>query len=188
MAKYNSSGWHYQSERHSKAKRTGHAGGNYAKHFAESHPLSPDSLAKRTHKWKEGTKRIGHKTEALFGRHFGEPNPLSQASLSKRTHRWKAGTKRIGHKTKILFSRHFGKAEKKLTTKQKKHIAEIIKHEHKEMALTHPRKVGGNSGMFYLKAGKIHKTNPRKDTRIKAEHKRSKHDDSWRGDVKGSRF
>jgi hypothetical protein len=30
MAKYNSSGWHFQSTRHSNARRTGHAGGKYA--------------------------------------------------------------------------------------------------------------------------------------------------------------
>jgi hypothetical protein len=30
MTKYSGSGWHFQSERHSKAKRTGHAGGYYA--------------------------------------------------------------------------------------------------------------------------------------------------------------
>jgi hypothetical protein len=30
MAKYNSSGWHFQSTRHSNARRTGHAGGTYS--------------------------------------------------------------------------------------------------------------------------------------------------------------
>lgn len=36
MAKYSGQGWHYQSERHSKARRLGHAGGQYAKHYGRS--------------------------------------------------------------------------------------------------------------------------------------------------------
>jgi hypothetical protein len=42
MAKYNSSGWHFQSDRHSKARRTGHAGGTYESEriraIVEKHP------------------------------------------------------------------------------------------------------------------------------------------------------
>jgi hypothetical protein len=42
MARYNSKGWHFQTDRHSRAKLTGHAGGNYAseriKKILRKHP------------------------------------------------------------------------------------------------------------------------------------------------------
>ena len=40
MAKYNSQGWHYQSTRHSNARKYGKAGGTYARHreFLKENP------------------------------------------------------------------------------------------------------------------------------------------------------
>jgi flagellar basal body-associated protein FliL len=38
MAKYSGSGWHFQSERHSKARTTGRAGGTYAEQLHSEYP------------------------------------------------------------------------------------------------------------------------------------------------------
>jgi len=102
MAKYNGSGWHRQSVRHSRARRLGHAGGTY-KH------------------------------------------------LDKKT------------KNKIL-------------TKIKKST----------ISPTHARRIRPYEGLYYLKAGKIHRQDLQKDRHIKAIHKRNKQDDTWRGDDKPS--
>lgn len=86
------------------------------------------------------------------------------------------------------YARRFGRADgKNLTKTQEKTLKTKIK-ENKQIPLTHPRKIGKNKGLYYLKAGNIHKVDVKKDLNIKAQHKRSPKEDSWRGDNKPSTF
>jgi len=72
-------------------------------------------------------------------------------------------------------------AKKKTRKKMKKYV---------RRGQTKPRKrtYKGVTGLFYTKAGKIHKVSRSRDKKIKAKHTRSKKSPSWRGDVKGKRI
>lgn len=103
----------------------------------------------------------------------------------------KAKTGWKGERLRHSNARKHGKAGGKyhnLTGAQKRTIGSKIRAEHDEMALTHPREVRGMTGLFYLKAGKVHRVSHKRDTGIKAKHNRTKFQDQWRGDIKGSRY
>lgn len=96
-----------------------------------------------------------------------------------------------GERTRHSNARKYGRAGgkyHKLTGAQKRTIGARIRSEHDEMALTHPREVRGMHGLYYLKAGKVHRVSHKRDTGIKAQHRRKPASDSWRGDLKGSRY
>jgi hypothetical protein len=82
---------------------------------------------------------------------------------------------------------HAGGKYHSLTTKQKAKAMHSIKGDH-DIAKTHPREISGMKGLFYMKAGTIHRVSHKRDTGIKANYKRQKTEDSWRGDVKNSRY
>lgn len=78
-------------------------------------------------------------------------------------------------------------AKKKMrkTTKRKKTTRKFVRR-----GQTKPRKrtYKGKTGLYYTKAGKVHRVDRSKDSKIKAKHNRSPKSPSWRGDVKGKRI
>jgi hypothetical protein len=74
MAKYNSQGWHFQKERHSQARKTGKAGGQYAN--------SKNLSVKMTH--TEPKSQIRYKSTQLFK--FDE---LSKEAKQKAINKWR---------------------------------------------------------------------------------------------------
>jgi catalase len=84
-------------------------------------------------------------------------------------------------------ARKYGRAGgtyKHLTKEQKKRIMTKIKKT--TGSQTHAKKMKPYEGLYYLKAGKVHRQDLQKDRHIKAIHKRNKQDDTWRGDYKPS--
>jgi hypothetical protein len=124
MAKYSGSGWHFQSGRHSNAKRYGHAGGYYA--IMKNSDMSAKII--RTNKtpmrkdfpdysYAEGkykTKKEAINRANALGykptKHYGKSNPLSQKNIIKKTQKWKSSAKKLA-------SRHFGMANNTLAKK-----------------------------------------------------------------------
>jgi hypothetical protein len=107
MAKYSGSGWHFQSVRHSNARKYGKAGGTYAK-YSIPHPPKrisfDDFYTKAQERWETkgnatqlDERKVKEEYDKIYGKkHFGEAEPvITKSELTGNSLKKLLGAKKV---------------------------------------------------------------------------------------------